>query len=138
MSGIAIMTDSNCGIMPAEGEKLGIHVLPMPVIINGKTYYEGSGHQRGRIVMTNRYPARIFPHPSPLRGTLFSMWRELLHTHDEVIFIPMSSGLSNTCQTALMLAGEEDLPGVSLWWTTTGYRHPGAVVLRCPDPRRTW
>ena len=41
MSGIAIMTDSNCGIMPEEGRKLGIHVIPMPVIIDGRTYFEG-------------------------------------------------------------------------------------------------
>ena len=41
MSGIAVMTDSNCGIMPEEGRKLNIHVLPMPVIIDGRTYFEG-------------------------------------------------------------------------------------------------
>ena len=41
MPKIAIMTDSNCGIMPNEGKKLGVHVLPMPVIIDGQTYYEG-------------------------------------------------------------------------------------------------
>lgn len=110
MSGIAIMTDSNCGIMPAEGEKLGIHVLPMPVIINGKTYYEGVD-----ISVDGFYHKQISgadistSQPSP--GDVVSMWKELLHTHDEVIFIPMSSGLSNTCQTALMLAGEEEFAG---------------------------
>ena len=41
MPGIAIMTDSNCGIMPSEADKYGIYVLPMPVIIDGETYYEG-------------------------------------------------------------------------------------------------
>ena len=110
MSGIAIMTDSNCGIMPAEGEKLGIHVLPLPVIINGKTYYEGVDISVDEFYHKQISGADISTsQPSP--GDVVSMWRELLHTHDEVIFIPMSSGLSNTCQTALMLAREEEFAG---------------------------
>ena len=110
MPGIAIMTDSNCGIMPAEGEKLGIHVLPMPVIIDGRTYYEGIDitleqfHEKqisGADITTSQ--------PSP--GDVTAMWDDLLRTHDEVVFIPMSSGLSNTCQTASMLAGDEKYSG---------------------------
>lgn len=110
MPGIAIMTDSNCGIMPAEGEKLGIHVLPMPVIIDGQTYYEGIDitleqfHEKqisGADITTSQ--------PSP--GDVTAMWDDLLRTHDEVVFIPMSSGLSNTCQTASMLAGDEKYSG---------------------------
>lgn len=110
MPGIAIMTDSNCGIMPAEGEKLGIHVLPMPVIIDGQTYYEGIDitleqfHEKqisGADITTSQ--------PSPRDVT--AMWDDLLRTHDEVVFIPMSSGLSNTCQTASMLAGDEKYSG---------------------------
>ena len=110
MPGIAIMTDSNCGIMPAEGEKLGIHVLPMPVIIDGRTYYEGIDitleqfHEKqisGADITTSQ--------PSPRDVT--AMWDDLLRTHDEVVFIPMSSGLSNTCQTASMLAGDEKYSG---------------------------
>lgn len=110
MPGIAIMTDSNCGIMPAEGEKLGIHVLPMPVIIDGQTYYEGIDitleqfHEKqisGADITTSQ--------PSP--GDVTAMWDDLLRTHDEVVFIPMSSGLSNTCQIASMLAGDEKYSG---------------------------
>ena len=110
MPGIAIMTDSNCGIMPAEGEKLGIHVLPMPVIIDGQTHYEGIDitleqfHEKqisGADITTSQ--------PSP--GDVTAMWDDLLRTHDEVVFIPMSSGLSNTCQTASMLAGDEKYSG---------------------------
>lgn len=110
MPGIAIMTDSNCGIMPAEGEKLEIHVLPMPVIIDGRTYYEGIDitleqfHEKqisGADITTSQ--------PSP--GDVTAMWDDLLRTHDEVVFIPMSSGLSNTCQTASMLAGDEKYSG---------------------------
>lgn len=110
MPGIAIMTDSNCGIMPAEGEKLGIHVLPMPVIIDGQTYYEGIDitleqfHEKqisGADITTSQ--------PSP--GDVTAMWDDLLRTHDEVVFIPMSSGLSNTCQIASMLAVDEKYSG---------------------------
>lgn len=110
MPGTAIMTDSNCGIMPSEGKNYGIHVLPMPVIINEITYYEGIDitleefyrrQAEGAVISTSQ--------PSP--GDVTSMWDRLLASHDEVVFIPMSSGLSNTCQTALILAEEKPYKG---------------------------
>lgn len=110
MPEIAIMTDSNCGIMLEQGEKLGIHVLPMPVIIDGQTYYEGIDisleefHQKqisGADITTSQ--------PSP--GDVTAMWDDLLKTHDEIVFIPMSSGLSNTCQTASMLSADDSYAG---------------------------
>lgn len=106
MSRIAIMTDSNSGIMPAEASNDGIHVLPMPIIIDGTTYFEGiditveefyQKQTSGSVITTSQ--------PSP--GDVTGMWDRLLQTHDEIVFIPMSSGLSNTCQTALLLADEE-------------------------------
>lgn len=106
----AIMTDSNCGIMPAEEAKYGIHVLPMPIIIDGKTYFEGiditadefyEKQSSGSVITTSQ--------PSP--GDVTAMWDKLLETHKEIVFIPMSSGLSNTCQTALLLADEEPYQG---------------------------
>ena len=110
MSGIAIMADSNCGIMPSEEEKYGLHILPMPVIIDGRTYCEGTDisleefYQRqsqGAVISTSQ--------PSP--GDVTAMWDRLLETHDEIVFIPMSSGLSSTCQTSLLLAAEEPYKG---------------------------
>lgn len=110
MPGTAIMTDSNCGIMPSEEKNYGIHVLPMPVIINEITYYEGIDitleefyrrQAEGAVISTSQ--------PSP--GDVASMWDRLLASHDEVVFIPMSSGLSNTCQTALILAEEKPYKG---------------------------
>lgn len=110
MPGTAIMTDSNCGIMPSEEETYGIHVLPMPVIIDGKTYFEGINitadefYERqisGSVITTSQ--------PSP--GDVTSMWDRLLETYDDIVFIPMSSGLSNTCQTALLLADDEPYRG---------------------------
>lgn len=106
MSGIAIMTDSNCGIMPSDADAYGIYVLPMPVIIDGETYYEGINitldefykkQSTGAVISTSQ--------PSP--GDVTAMWDMILASHDELVFIPMSSGLSNTCQTALILAEDE-------------------------------
>lgn len=106
MSGIAIMTDSNSGIMPSKGPAYGIHVLPMPVIIDGETYFEGiditsdvffEKQTSGAVITTSQ--------PSP--GDVTDMWDKLLKNFDEIVFIPMSSGLSNTCQTATLLAEDE-------------------------------
>ena len=106
----AIMADSNCGIMPAEESDYGIHILPMPIIIDGKTYFEGiditmeefyQKQTSGSVITTSQ--------PSP--GDVTDMWDSLLRTYDEIIFIPMSSGLSNTCQTALLLADDEPYKG---------------------------
>ena len=106
----AIMADSNCGIMPAEEADYGIHILPMPIIIDGKTYFEGiditmeefyQKQTSGSVITTSQ--------PSP--GDVTDMWDSLLRTYDEIIFIPMSSGLSNTCQTALLLADDEPYKG---------------------------
>lgn len=102
----AIMADSNCGIMPEEESHYGIHILPMPIIIDGKAYFEGiditmeefyQKQTSGSVITTSQ--------PSP--GDVTDMWDRLLKAHDEIVFIPMSSGLSNTCQTALLLAEDE-------------------------------
>lgn len=110
MSNIAIMTDSNCGIMPDEGRDLGIYVLPMPVIIDGQTYYEGIDITLDEFFKKQTEGADITT-SQPSLGDVEAMWTELLKTHDEVLFVPMSGGLSNTCQTALMLSGEDEFAG---------------------------
>ena len=110
MSGIAIMTDSNCGIMPEEGRKLGIHVIPMPVIIDGHTYFEGVDITAEDFYKKQAAGAEITTsQPSP--GDVTAMWDRLLKDYDQVIFIPMSSGLSNTCQTAVMLSDDDAYRG---------------------------
>lgn len=110
MSTTAIMTDSNCGIMPDQGRDLGIHVLPMPVIIDGQTYYEGIDITLDEFFKKQISGADITTsQPSP--GDVEAMWTDLLRAYDEIIFIPMSGGLSSTCQTALMLSEEEPFRG---------------------------
>lgn len=110
MLSTAIMTDSNCGIMPDEGRDLGIYVLPMPLIINGQIYYEGINITLEEFFRKQISGADITTsQPSP--GDVEAMWTELLRSYDEIIFIPMSGGLSSTCQTALILAREEPFRG---------------------------
>ena len=106
MPGIGIMTDSNCGIMPSEEKTYGIHVLPMPIIIDGETFYEGINITPEDFYKKQAAGSRITTsQPSP--GDVAAMWDELLQSYDELVFIPMSSGLSSTCQTALILADDD-------------------------------
>lgn len=106
MAGIAIMTDSNSGIMPAKGADYGIHVLPMPVIIDGETYFEGVNISPDEFYAKQVSGASITTsQPSP--GDVTDMWDTLLNHYDQIIFIPMSSALSNTCQTAMLLAEDD-------------------------------
>lgn len=107
MQKIAIMTDSNCGILPEEGSFLGITVVPMPVIIDGSTYFEGVDITPEEFYRRQADGEEITSSlPSP--GSVADLWDGLLKTHDEVVYIPMSSGLSNTCSSAVMMAQDYD------------------------------
>lgn len=110
MSNIAIMTDSNCGIMPADGKQLGIHILPMPVLIDGQTYLEGSDITEEAFYQKLAGGASVTTsQPSP--ADVMEIWETLLRDCEEIVHIPMSSGLSNTCQTALALAQQDAFYG---------------------------
>ncbi len=110
MSAIAIMTDSNSGIMPSEGPDYGIHVLPMPVIIDGKTYFEGIDITP-EVFYEKQLSGAVITTSQPSPGDVTDMWDSLLKEYSEIVFIPMSSGLSNTCQTAALLAEDEPYAG---------------------------
>lgn len=105
----AIVTDSNSGISEAEGAELGIFIVPMPVIIEGKAYLEGvdlSHEAFYQSLMSGRALSTTQPTP----GSVLAVWdRVLSEGYDELVYIPMSSGLSSSCQTARMLA--EDYEG---------------------------
>lgn len=100
----AIVTDSNSGIFEEEGKQLGVYVLPMPVLIDNTVYFEGQNLsstqfyqylQEGRDITTSQ--------PSP--GDLTALWDHVLDLgYDELVYIPMSSGLSSSCATAKILA----------------------------------
>jgi len=102
MEKIAIVTDSNSGISQKEARELGIWVLPMPFSINGTVYFED-------ITLSQK---EFYEHLSadsdistsqPAVGDILALWEELLKSFDSIIHIPMSSGLSSSCQTAMML-----------------------------------
>ena len=107
MSKIAVITDSNAHITPQEAEKLGITVVPMPFTIGDETFYEGISLSREEFYAKMESGANIVtsqPSPSDVMG----IWDDALKTHDEVVYIPMSSGLSGSCQSARMLADDYD------------------------------
>lgn len=104
----AVMTDSNSGITPEEGKKIGIYSLPMPVIIEGDVFYEGKNITQeeyygamtsGKNVTTSQ--------PSP--RDVMDMWDGILKEgYEQVVYIPMSSGLSASCHAAIQLSEEYD------------------------------
>ena len=107
MSKVAIMTDSNSGITQREARELGICVIPMPFYINEKLYYEDISLTQEEFYQHLSVGAKISTSmPSP--GDVMDAWEKLLKEHDEVIYIPMSSGLSSSCSAAISLASEFD------------------------------
>lgn len=107
MAKIAIVTDSNSGITQAQAEELGIHVLPMPFMIGDKTYFEDidlTQEQFYELLSTGEDISTSQPSPD----AVMKLWDELLKEYDEIVHIPMSSGLSGSCQSAMMLAQDYD------------------------------
>ena len=107
MSKIAIVTDSNSGITQAEGTRRGIHVLPMPFMIDEVTYYEDIDLTQEQFYEKLKSGANIATsQPSP--DSVTSLWDKLLQEYDEIVHIPMSSGLSGSCQSAMAFAADYD------------------------------
>mgnify|MGYP000810037831 CR=1 FL=1 len=107
MARTAIATDSNSGITQEQAAKLGIYVLPMPFMINGEMFYEGVNLTHEEFFKRMEEGADITTsQPSP--GEVTDFWDKLLKEYDEILYIPMSSGLSGSCQTAIMLADDYD------------------------------
>ena len=107
MSKIAIVSDSNSGITQAQAKELGITVLPMPFFIDDKTLYEDIDLTQEDFYQMLKGNVNIST-SMPLVGNLTDAWDELLKEYDEIVHIPMSSGLSGSCQTAMMLAADYD------------------------------
>ena len=107
MSKVAVVTDSNSGISQELADKMGISVLPMPFTIDGKEYFEGISLTQEEFYEYLKKDADIATsQPSP--ESVLNIWKELLKEYDEVLHIPMSSGLSGSCQTAIALADDFD------------------------------
>ena len=107
MSKVALVTDSNSGITQKRGEELGIYVLPMPFFIDGELYLEDITLSQEQFYEKLGADSEISTsQPSP--GDVMDLWDKLLEDYDEIVCIPMSSGLSSTCETALSLAQDYD------------------------------
>lgn len=107
MSRIAIVTDSNSGITQGLAKELGIFVLPMPFAINEKTFFEDINLSQKEFYQKLQNDDEIST-SQPAAGDILDLWDKILETHDALVHIPMSSGLSGSCATALALAEDYD------------------------------
>ena len=107
MSRIAIVTDSNSGITQNDAREYGVTVLPMPFFIDNVTYYEDIDLTQEDFYQKLSENADIST-SMPLVGNVTDTWDELLKEYDEIVHIPMSSGLSGSCETAIMLSRDYD------------------------------
>lgn len=107
MSKVAIVSDSNSGITQSMAKELGVTVMPMPFFVGDKTLYEDIDLSQEEFYQMLSEKTDI--HTSmPLVGNVTDTWDELLKEYDEIVHIPMSSGLSGSCETAMMLSKDYD------------------------------
>lgn len=107
MSKVIVVTDSNSGITPDEAKMLGVEVLPMPFYINEQMYYENIDLTQEQFYEKLTAGGDIKT-SMPLVGDVTDKWDELLKENDEIVYVPMSSGLSSSCETAYMLSQDYD------------------------------
>lgn len=103
MGKIAVVTDSNSGITQSQAKELGIYVLPMPFMISEETFYEDITLTQEQFYEKLKEGANVIT-SQPTPDSVMKMWDSLLTDYDEIVHIPMSSGLSGSCQSASMLA----------------------------------
>lgn len=107
MSKVAVVSDSNSGITQVQAQELGVTILPMPFFAGDKTLYEDINLTQEEFYQMLSEDVDIST-AMPLVGNVTDAWDELLKEYDEIVHIPMSSGLSGSCQTAIMLAQDYD------------------------------
>ena len=107
MSKVAVLTDSNSGITQVDAKELGVYVIPMPFFINNETYYEDID-----LTQEQFYEKLVdgvdISTSMPMVGNVTDTWDKLLQEYDEIVYVPMSSGLSSSCETAYMLSQDYD------------------------------
>lgn len=107
MGKIAVVTDSNSGITQEKGKELGVHVIPMPFYIDGELFLEDITLTQEAFYEKLASDCEIST-SQPAPGEVMEFWDKLLKGYDEIVHIPMSSGLSSTCETAIMLSKDYD------------------------------
>ena len=110
MKPVGIATDSHSGIMPEEAKRLGIMMLPMPFYIEEECFYEGVSITREELFNALNNDKKVSTsQQSP--NEVIELWREGLKEYEQILYVPMSSGLSGSCNTAMVLAEEEEFAG---------------------------
>ncbi|MBP7059062.1 MAG: DegV family protein [Lachnospiraceae bacterium] len=104
----AILTDSNSGITQAEAKELGVYVMPMPFFINDKLYFEEVDLGMDEFYDKLKSTDIKITTSMPAVGDLIDKWDELLEEYEDIVYIPMSSGLSSSCSAATALIDEYD------------------------------
>lgn len=107
MGKIAIITDSNSGMTQSDAKKAGVFVLPMPFMINNEEFYEDITLTQKEFYERLKNDADIST-SQPSIESVTGLWNETLKQYDEIVYIPMSSGLSSSCATAAMLSEDYD------------------------------
>lgn len=100
---IAIVTDTNSGISPEQAKEYGVYLVAMPVIIDGTTYFENESICQKEFFERLAQGAEVST-SQPAPGVLTERWEQILTQYEEIVYLPMSSGLSASCQSAQMLA----------------------------------
>lgn len=103
MKKTAVVTDSNAGFLPEEAEEKQIFILPMPFMIDGKDYFENVDLTE-EVFYQMMKENRSITTSQPAPGDVMALWDRVLAEYEELVYIPMSSGLSASCQSAVMLA----------------------------------
>lgn len=110
MKKTGILTDSHSRITQEEAKKLGIYVLPMPFYINDQCHYEGKDISREEFIELLKNDENVSTsQPSP--EAVMNLWDEILKEYEELVYIPISSGLSGSCSTAMAMAQNDDYEG---------------------------
>lgn len=111
MSRVKIITDSNSGITQRQGKEMGIEVVPMPFFINETQYLEDITMTQEDFYQALQDDRAEVSTSQPSPENIMEMWTQGLEEYDEIVHIPMSSGISSSCATAMMLAQEEEFEG---------------------------
>ena len=104
---VGVITDSNSGIFESEAAQNGMFVVPMPIVIDGQTYYEGIDIELEQFVELQDGGAEIST-SQPAIAMVMDTWKKGLKEYDEIVYIPMTSGLSGSCSTAIAFSAEFD------------------------------
>lgn len=103
----AIVTDSNSGITQAEAKEMGVYTVPMPVLINGEQFLEDISITQEQFYEKLKDDSVQVSTSQPSAYDVGELWSKLLESYDDIVYIPMSSGLSETCATCSHLAETE-------------------------------